>query len=601
MKKLSIGNRCLTIKTKKEMKKNLFMVAAVALMALVSCNKEVTTSEEIAPVGETVTFEASVDGAETKVALNGKMSNWENGDKITIHNGDGGYEFATTDEGTKANFTYVGDDFSGDKFIAVYPAGSYTADVEAKTVNAYIPTYQKANLGGYSTYSEEGLTSTLAIAYSENQSLQFKNACALLKFTVSNENITHVKFYGNNEEAISGNMLVTLAEDNTIKTVEGQKTSFTWPDKSTTEQFGTWVEMHAYESENDKFFKAGEENVYYIAVAPHVFAKGFAIKVIIDEVEHEVKKYEKEYTLKPNTILNLGTLSYDPNKVDASAYGLVGSFQTPTTWDVANPVAMEYVSDGWIVAKNVELYKNDEFKFVKDKSWDVSYGTSSVTVLENNVEAAVVTSGSQNMKVSKNGKYNLYLNPYANKVKVECVEEYTDLKVNITIDNKANWSPLYITLKNGNEVIADNATVTNNKYQISGDYIGSTLTCTLSNGTKTSDVMNVAITKTGATVTLEETIIKLKVQLNTANAKQWWGNTMKIHVWDTGTSFDTSWPGNTMTSEGNYTWSIIVPSELVGKTIKYLVHNGNGWQSKDSTVTIKAEGNTVTGSTIGIN
>ena len=113
--------------------------------------------------------------------------------------------------------------------------------------------------------------------------------------------------------------------------------------------------------------------------------------------------------------------------------------------------------------------------------------------------------------------------------------------------------------------------------------------------------MNVAITKNGATVTLEETVIKLKVQLNTANAKQWWGSTMKIYAWGTGTSFDTSWPGNTMTSEGNYTWSIIVPSELVGKTINFLVHNGNGWQSSDSKVTITAEGNTVTGSSIGIN
>ena len=150
-------------------------------------------------------------------------------------------------------------------------------------------------------------------------------------------------------------------------------------------------------------------------------------------------------------------------------------------------------------------------------------------------------------------------------------------------------------------VIADKATVTGNKYQISGDYIGSTLTCQLSSGNKTSEQMSVAITKTGATVTLEETVIKLKVQLNTANAKQWWGNTMKIHVWNTGTSFDTSWPGNTMTSEGNYTWSIIVPSELVGKTINFLVHNGNGWQSSDSKVTIKPEGVTVNGSSIGIN
>ena len=172
--------------------------------------------------------------------------------------------------------------------------------------------------------------------------------------------------------------------------------------------------------------------------------------------------------------------------------------------------------------------------------------------------------------------------------------------VNITINNKANWSPLYITLKNGNTTIVDNATVTNNKYAVSGDYIGESLSYVLSNGSKTMSG-NVSITKTGATITLEETIIKLKVQLNTDNSKKWWGNTMKIHVWGAGTSFDTEWPGHTMTSEGNYTWSIIVPSELVGKTIEYVINNGGNWKSNDAKVTIKAEGNTVTGSSIGIN
>ena len=289
-------------------------------------------------------------------------------------------------------------------------------------------------------------------------------------------------------------------------------------------------------------------------------------------------------------------------EVDASDFGLVGSFQSPTTWDVDNPVAMEYVADDWIVAKNVELYKTDEFKFVQGKSWDnPSYGTSAATALENNVETTVVTSYSQNMKVSKNGKYDIYLNPNALKVKAVCIEEYSDLTVDITIDNKANWSPLTITLWDGETKIVDNQSVTGNKYTISGEYIGSSLTCQLSSGSKTSETLSVAVTKNGATVTLEETIVKLKIQLDTSNSKQWWGNTMKIHVWNTGTSFDTSWPGTTMTSEGNYTWSIIVPSELVGKTINFLVHNGNGWQSKDSQVKISAEGTTVTGSSIGVN
>ena len=303
-------------------------------------------------------------------------------------------------------------------------------------------------------------------------------------------------------------------------------------------------------------------------------------------------------TLAAGMVYNLGTLVAS----NASEYGVVGSFQTPTTWDVAAPVKMTHVASdwAWVVAENVELYKSDEFKVVKGNSWDVNFGGNSATLVAEPGKVNTLAQGGQNIKVNMNGKFNLYFNPSTKAFKYEVVEDYADITVDITIDNKANWSPLYITLTSGNTTIADEATVTNNKYAVSGNYIGESLSYVLSNGSKTMEG-NVSITKTGATITLEETVIKLMVQLNTANAKQWWGNTMKIHAWGTGTSFDTSWPGNTMTSEGNYTWSIIVPSELVGKTINFLVHNGNGWQSSDSKVTIKAEGNTVTGSSIGIN
>ncbi len=304
-----------------------------------------------------------------------------------------------------------------------------------------------------------------------------------------------------------------------------------------------------------------------------------------------VKCKETTIDLYPGKVYNLGTLT----EPVATEYGVVGSFQG---WDVANPVTMYEAKDGWCVARNVELYKGEEFKIVKGNTWDVSYGPSAAGVLEVGVEHDVVTSDSKNFMVATNGKFDIYFNLSANKVKYECVDEYTGT-VDIKINNVANWSPLYITLKKGEAVIANEQEVTDNKFAVDMNYIAEELSYTLSNGTKTkSGVVN--ITKDGATITLEEIVILLKVQLDKDNAKQWWGDTMRIHVWETGTSFDTTWPGNTMKAEGNYTWSIEVPSELVGKTIKYLVHNGNSWQSSDATVTISAEGNTITGSSIGI-
>ena len=354
-----------------------------------------------------------------------------------------------------------------------------------------------------------------------------------------------------------------------------------------------WMKAY-FNGSNVVVAKSGSYDVYFEYAEGAEYSKLYLVEADGDYTA-AVEQTENG-TLVPDG----GDEPEQPEVPEEVTIGLVGSFQD---WNVASPMPMEYVGDGWIVASGIELYKTDEFKFVNGTSWDLNYGSKdAVLVAESGKEYTLVSDGGQNIKVNTNGKFDIYFNITSKNFKYECVEKY-DITVNITIDNKANWSPLYIHLEESGVAItpAEGALVENNKYAVSGDYIGSTLTCKFTSGSKTSDVMSVTISKTGATVTLEETVVKLYFKLNTSNSKQWWGATSKIHVWNTGTSFDTSWPGNTMTNEGNYTWSIIVPSELVGKKINYLIHNGNGWQSKDSTVTIKAEGVTVTGSSIGIN
>ena len=572
-----------------------FLFAATALFAAASCQKEVAPEVET-PKGEKITFTASTE-AETKTALheNGKSTIWAAEDQISVFdaNKDDNNRCFEIDEvsedGKTATFSYEGEfvkDQSGmadPTVVALYP---YQKDAYCDffyynrnyITGLNFPAEQTAVAGSFDSKA----AFALGLGTMNTMELGFQNLYSLLKFTVTKGGVSEVVVTFDGENAF-------VAGDAKIQMVLNTEKSpvFESPVLSIVENGSNTVKLSCKDD-----FAVG--TTYYIAVAPTSYT---GLTVALDD--NVVKEAAKANTLEANKIYNLGELT---PKANDSEYGLVGSFQTPTTWDVAAPVKMSEYGDGWAVAEGVELYKSDEFKFVTGNSWDnPNFGGKDATLVAEVDKEYTLTQGGQNIKVNKNGKFDLYFNPTSKAFKCTCVEEYADLKVTITVDNKANWSPLYITLKDGETVIANNATVTDNKYQISGDYIGSILTCTLSNGTKTSDVMSVAITKDGAKVTLEETIIKLKVQLNTANAKQWWGSTMKIHVWGTGTSFDTSWPGNAMTSEGNYTWSIIVPSELVGKTINYLVHNGNGWQSKDATVTIAAAGNTVTGSSIGIN
>ena len=350
-----------------------------------------------------------------------------------------------------------------------------------------------------------------------------------------------------------------------------------------------WMKVYAGSSINVTVAKSGTYDVYFEYAKDAEYSKLYLVEADGDYTT--VEEQTENGTLIPDEGTEMPT---------DLVLGIAGSFQG---WNVANAIPM-VVADGWYVASGVELYKDDEFKIVKDNAWTVSYGgNGAILAAEVGTEYTLVSSNSQNIASTKNGKFDIYFNPLTLAFKYECVEEYTDLMVNITVDNKANWSPLYIYLEKDGTALtpAEGALVSDNKYAISGDYIGSSLSCKFISGSKVSEPQNITITKNGATITLEETIIKLTVTLDTDNAKQWWGTTMKIHAWSTGTSFDTSWPGNNMTFEGNYTWSVIVPSELVGKTVNYLVHNGGGWQSKDAKVTISANGNAVTGSSIGIN
>lgn len=328
------------------------MVAAVAMFAAASCTQEL---ENNAPetVGETVVFTASVDDAQTKAVLDEttRRSEWAEGDEITLHNGTKSYDFTATAAGPCVDFSYTGNDFSGSKFMAVYPAGTYTADPAAKTVKAYIPTWQQAQKGTYHS------PAALAVAYTENSTLQFKNAHALLKFTVNTDNVTHVIFHGNNSEAITGDVNVTLgAEGVQVQCLETEFTTGEGEDKVTETKYATWVECYAYHDADNKHFDKGQ--TYYIAVAPQVFNGGVTVKVRINDGDEKVAKTTtKKVEAKAGVILDLGEIEYEDPSAGTSGWSLPGNYNE---WNTTHTYLYE-IGD-YYVAKNVSGL-NTGFKF----------------------------------------------------------------------------------------------------------------------------------------------------------------------------------------------------------------------------------------------
>ena len=412
------------------------MVAAVALFAAASCNKELP-QENLPTVGETVVYTASTDGADTKAVLNEttNKSEWVENDAITVHDGEKGWTFTTAKAGANVDFSNSEGFGEYRPVLAVYPAGTYTVDVNDKTVNAYIPTYQPARKG---TYNEGA---ALAVAYSENDQFAFKNAHALIKFTIKGTNIKAVEFYGNNNEAITGNMLVSLNEDNTIKSVVGQDTVFEEGKDNEWTGKGTWMKIYSEDEANGWCFEDGA--TYYAAVAPADFTKGVSINYILaDDTKIDgAKKTENRVNLTASTILNIGELEFtgtiEPEEVVVDYWAVVGSM----TGNWNSEIRMTLDGD-WYVAENVKITSSDQFKFRANGNWDEgtpnrgAAGDADGVLIENNVETDAYQGG-KNFSVSAGGFYSLYINKTATKVKVV---KTGDLPVESVPDQPSDWA-----------------------------------------------------------------------------------------------------------------------------------------------------------------
>lgn len=275
------------------------LLSALALFS--ACQK----SEQQAPTkGESIVFTASF-APETKTVINGKQSLW-NQDEIRIFNGLEAQEYVTGAENeATAEFKIKNTEatFTGTSFIAVCPNSlatkawwNSTAD---KTINKlYLKPEQTAIAG---TYDPEG---HVAVAYTENTALSFRNACALLKFTIKSDNIKEVCVYSTGA-VLSGNFNFNTVDDN-ITTTGVDETDI-------------------YETNNYVKVKGDFVNgqTYYMSCIPGTLTNGFTLEVVNDKAaKGKDNVYTKPIEFKRNSIYNLGEVKYEERPTETRTFYL---------------------------------------------------------------------------------------------------------------------------------------------------------------------------------------------------------------------------------------------------------------------------------------
>lgn len=367
------------------MKKNLFMVAAVALMALTACTKEnvneggaqapempapsyyVEFTAEAANDDATATPSAP-SSAQSKTTFDedAKKTLWEMNDAISVN----GMKFQTTelaDGGLSARF--VNTEELGAAFTKPYVAVSpYQAGhvVDGTTVSGIsLKASQTATSASFES------NAVVAMAYNaDNNVLSFKNVCSIVKFKLGTADVKEVTITSNNGESLAGTIKVDYnnGEPKIIEVADG-----------TAE-----VKLSGNFTTTD---------TYYVAV----LASGLENGITISLDGAVAKTVANVLEFKRSIVMNAGTLSV--TSTTQSVWTVVGGHNG---WNTSTGTAMKK-ERGLLVAKNVPV-TSAGFQFIKNKDWSGQVGndgTSKNRWISANGSTSNITPGA--------GNYDLYL------------------------------------------------------------------------------------------------------------------------------------------------------------------------------------------------
>lgn len=253
-----------------------------AILTFVSCSSE---NGEIVADNETnklMTFTATQEGdaVNTKTALysDGKTIQWEEGDKISIFDGNENHSFALKTGAGTNSATFEGTASEAETYTAIYPYQQNATPSGGNVTNVTLPATQKAIEGGFDP------TAALMMAQSENTSLQFKNVVGYVKVKPNFACSKIVLRSGSASEYLAGTGTLTY---NSI---------------APTFNF-TISKSHSITLEGN----IESEKTYYIAVPTTKLTAGWTISFTTSDGSNVyTRKSKKDITFTRNKVINLG-------------------------------------------------------------------------------------------------------------------------------------------------------------------------------------------------------------------------------------------------------------------------------------------------------
>ena len=267
------------------MKKYFIPFLVLGTTLLYSCAKEEVTSDtDSSSSVEKVKmeFKAGIDAMSRTVLTTNNFVEWEAGDAISLFDSNNN-EFTTSTGGSSVTFTGTAQD-NLETYYALYPYNA-NATLSGSVIATTLPSEQTALAGSFANMLNPSVAKS-----GSDKTLAFKNACALVKFTLQytgNNNITKVMFSGNGGEALAGTIHIDALSTTPSATVE--------------------AEFAETEVTLSGEFTSGK--TYYFVTAPAELKNGLSL-VFYDNSNKEWKRLgSNPVTLTAGHILDLGTIT----------------------------------------------------------------------------------------------------------------------------------------------------------------------------------------------------------------------------------------------------------------------------------------------------
>lgn len=256
----------------------IFTMAAAALILAACGNEEFIENVENGAAEQLVPMTFTANMPQTRTYLSGGTNvHWSKGDEIALWDNTAKRKFTATEiDGSSATFT--GEANASNIYIAAYP------------YNAVVGEMSRIKLPAKQTAKWKSFDNNLAISYAVSMggglNLQFKNACALVKFYLSLTaiNVKTVSLVARNGEVLAGTMSLNLERGELI------------PDVNSSSRIDL---SGPFESAID----------YYFVVRPCTLAGGFSLVIEYNDGTLKRTEVRKPVTLKAGQILDIGMLN----------------------------------------------------------------------------------------------------------------------------------------------------------------------------------------------------------------------------------------------------------------------------------------------------